>query len=73
MSETVRDLIEVELGKLDYGGQLQVLDFARSLLSPAGAPGQTLLSLAGKIDPADLALISSAIEEGCDRLESNAR
>jgi hypothetical protein len=35
----------------------------------SGIPGSELLSFAGTISPADLAAMSQAIEEGCERVD----
>ena len=51
--------------------QRQVLDFARALVMTRtrGVPGQSLLSFAGTINPLDLAVMSLAAEEDCERID----
>ena len=62
-----KDILE-QLHKLGFEQQRQVLNFARALAlaTPAGVPGKELLAFAGAIEPADLASMAQAIEEGCE-------
>jgi hypothetical protein len=39
---------------------------------PVGAPGESLLSFAGSIEPDDLKLIAQAIREGCEGVDADA-
>jgi hypothetical protein len=38
---------------------------------PRGVPGPQLLRFAGAISPDDLQLMRQAIEEGCERVDTN--
>jgi hypothetical protein len=58
--------------RLDAPHQRKVLDFARRLTEPAGTQGQSLMRFPGSIDPADLDTMSSAIQEGCEKIDPNA-
>jgi hypothetical protein len=59
------------LNKLPIEQQRQVLDFARTLAKPVGKHGKELLHFAGGIDPEDLKLMSQAIEQDCEHINSN--
>lgn len=64
-----KDILE-ELDRLDPSQQLQVLHFVRALVLTrhAGVPGKDLLRFAGTIDAQDLAIMTQAIEEGCEKV-----
>ena len=72
LSPLVEQEIYQQLEVLPTSQQRQVLDFARALAlaRPRGVPGQSLLSLAGTIDAPDLAVISQAIKEDCEQINS---
>jgi len=72
VSKTVKDEIIEQVDRLDTPHQRKVPDFARRLTEPTGTPGQNLMRFAGSIDPADLAAMSLAIEEGCEEIDPNA-
>jgi dihydroorotase-like cyclic amidohydrolase len=72
MSQTVKDMIIEQVGRLADPQQRQVLDFVRKLALPAGVLGQDLLRFVGTIDPSDLDAISQAVLEGCERVDLNA-
>ncbi|HJQ67458.1 MAG TPA: hypothetical protein VKA70_00690 [Blastocatellia bacterium] len=59
------------LNKLPIEQQRQVLDFTRTLAKPVGKQGKELLHFAGGIDPEDLKLMSQAIEQDCEQINSN--
>ena len=67
-----KDLIE-QVRHLRADQQQLVLVFARALASvlPRGASGQDLLRFAGSIATEDLQEMSSAIEQGCEQVDSN--
>ena len=71
MPRTLKDEIIQEVGRLDAPQQRKVLDFARGLSTPDGAPGRKLLKFAGTIKQRDLDAISEAIQEGCEKVEPN--
>jgi hypothetical protein len=72
MGTTIKDRIIEQVDRLDDGQRQQVLDFARRLTAPKGTPGRDLLRFTGSIDPADLELMSRAIQEGCETVTSHA-
>ena len=49
-----------------------MLDFARALAvkTPRGVPGKELLSFAGAIKTDDLEIMTKAIEQGCEKVDS---
>lgn len=71
MYRTIKEEIIRQVDRLDSPSQQRVLDFARGLTSPVGTPGRVLLKFAGLIDASDLAAISQAIQEGCEKVEPN--
>jgi hypothetical protein len=46
-----------------------VLDFLNTLPRRTEPPGRNLVALAGTISPQDLRLMTSAIENGCERID----
>ncbi len=62
-----------QLEHLPFGQQRQVLDFARALARARiqGVAGRTLLQFAGTIEPDELAVMSQAITEGCEKVETD--
>ncbi len=71
MPKTLKDEIIEQVDLLPPPQQRSVLDFARGLRTPPGAPGRELLRFAGSIDPADLEAISRAMQEGSEKTEPN--
>jgi len=53
--------------------RLRLLEFARSLSRPPvrGEAGKGFLRFAGMIDSDDLAIMETAIEEGCELVNAN--
>lgn len=51
----------------------RVLEFTRALAesTPRGTPGQQLLRFSGAISPEDPRLMSEAIEQGCDQVDTD--
>ena len=72
MSQTVKEQIVEQVDRLDDPRQRQVLDFARRLTTPTGTQGRNLLRFVGSIDPADLEVMSQAIQEGCEKVDPDA-
>ena len=72
MSQATRNRIIQEVDRLDDSSQQQVLDFAQRLTAPGETPGGSVLHFVGSIDPADLETMSQAIEEGCEKVDSDA-
>ena len=67
-----KELLE-QIARLKDDEQLRLLEFARSLSrSPAeGEAGKKLLRFAGVIDKDDLAIMETAIKEGCELVNAN--
>ena len=70
MSRGIAEELQEQLDQLAPDQQRQVLDFARALATtrPRGRSGQALIRFAGTISREDLALMSRAIEEGCEQV-----
>ncbi len=70
---TIEQELSTCLGRLPVEQQRQVLEFARTLATPPlqGVRGSTLLQFAGTIDESDLAAMSQAIEDGCERIDAD--
>ena len=68
----VNKVIE-QLKALPYELQWRVFEFTRALTvsTPHGVPGQQLLRFAGVIPLDDLQLMRLAIEQGCERIDTN--
>ena len=73
MSDYVIEQVVSRLRRLPETMQQQVLAFTRALQAPTptGVPGRSLLIFAGTIPADDLLLMSEAIEEGCERVDSD--
>jgi len=67
----IKDKIIAQIDNLPYELQLRVLDFAQGLVLK-GIKGKELLKFEGIIPPDDLQLISKAIEENCEKVDTNA-
>ena len=67
-----KELLE-QIARLKDDEQLRLLEFARSLSRspPEGEAGKRLLRFAGIIDKDDLAIMATAIEEGCELVNAN--
>lgn len=61
------------VNRLPTAMQCQVLQFARALevTTHAGVPGASLASFAGCIPQDDLGIIAQAVEDGCERIDSD--
>ena len=70
---TIYQELSTYLGQMPVERQRQVLDFARNLATPQiqGVRGTALLRFAGAIDESDLDAMSKAIEDGCERIDSD--
>ena len=70
---TLVDQVVEELKNLPYEMQWRVFEFTRALVAsvPHGVPGQQLLRFAGAIPLDDIQLMRQAIEEGCERVDTN--
>jgi hypothetical protein len=71
---TLVDQVVEELKSLPYELQWRVFEFTRALVAsvPRGVPGQRLLRFAGAIPLGHLQLMSQAIEEGCERMDTTS-
>jgi hypothetical protein len=67
------EAIALEVQKLTLQQQQSVLDYARSMTQPLppGARLADLVKFAGTIPEPDLHEIERAIEDGCERVNSN--
>jgi len=72
MNRSVKDQIIEQVERLDDSRRRQVLDFTRRLGAFATVPGRDLMRFAGSIAPPDLLAITRAIQEGCEKVESDA-
>jgi len=70
MNRAIERELRQQLERLAPEQQRQVLDFARALPAPIipGASGEVTVRFAGTIPKDDLAIISKAIEKGCERV-----
>ncbi|MHB1664982.1 MAG: hypothetical protein ACYCT7_06960 [bacterium] len=66
----IKENLVNQIDKLPYDLQLRVLDFVTSL-SPKGVKGDSLLRFKGTISKDDLKQISKAIDEGCEKADTN--
>ncbi len=67
---SIKNNLAAQLDKLPYNLQLRVLDFVKSLI-PTGVKGKNLLRFEGAIPADDLQLMSKAIEEGCEKVDTS--
>ena len=70
MEDSIKDSLVAQLEGLSPELQRRVLDFAKSL-GPKGVEGKSLLRFKGLIPEDDLKMMSTAIEEGCEKVDSN--
>ena len=71
VNQSIQKEIINQLDRLPLEQQLQVLDFARTLAQPVGRPGTDLLNFAGGINLDDLGLMTQAIEQDCEKVNTN--
>lgn len=73
MHTSLIEKVVKHLQSLPYESQWRVLEFARALASstPHGVPGQTLLRFAGSIPSDDVERIRWAVEQGCERVDTD--
>jgi hypothetical protein len=62
--------IEQSLGQLSPFQQIKLLEFVESMISAKTNKGD-LLKFAGAIEKSELDLMQAAIEEGCEKTDSN--
>lgn len=74
ISAAIEKELHEQLEHLLTEQQRQVLEFARALAKtrPRGVPGKDLLKFAGSIGQDDLKTMSRAIEEGCNKVDTDA-
>ncbi len=71
-SKSIEKKLLEELSRLPSDRQQRVLDYARTLAAGrVGLPGKELLSFSGAIESGDLEEMARAIEEACERIDSN--
>jgi hypothetical protein len=73
VNASIQSQLAACLNALELAQQRQVLEFALNLRATTliGVPGSALLHFAGRIDEADLISMSSAIEDGCEKVDSD--
>lgn len=73
ISPMLEQELREHLSHLAIEQQRQVVDFARALAitQTRGVSGQTLLQFAGTIEADDVAMMSEAIKDGCERVNSD--
>jgi hypothetical protein len=73
VSSVLERELHQQLEHLPFGQQRQVLDFARALASSRarGVAGQKLLQFAGTIDLGELKIMSQAIVEDCEKIDTH--
>ena len=73
MAAIEQEIIE-RVSKLDKDKQERVLEFVRNLERPEGIAGEDLVARARQVDfdPSDLETMAKAIEEGCERIDTEA-
>ena len=70
-SQGITAQIVDELNNLPLDQQKKGLAFARSLIeNPKGVKGSSLLGFAGAISSEQLSQMKNAIEEGCERIDT---
>ena len=74
MDPSITQEIVERLHELPASQQQLVLDVVRSMASqkPQGVPAKDLLPLTGDITAEDARQMTNAIEEGCERVDTNA-
>jgi hypothetical protein len=74
MSTDLQEQVLKQMRQLPERQQQQVLNYARALAElskPIGGPGKDLLKFAGTIPAADVGRMAEAIEEGCEKVNSD--
>ncbi len=66
---SIKDSLIAQLDKLPHNLQLRVLDFVKAL-TPKGVEGKSLLRFEGAIPADDLQLMTKAIEENCEKVDT---
>jgi len=70
MTDTsIKENLIAQMDKLPYDLQVHVLDFAKALV-PKGVEGKSLLRFEKAIPSDDLQLMSKAIEENCEKVDT---
>jgi len=69
-AQSVKDNLINQIDKLPHDLQIRALDMIKAL-NPKGVEGKSLLRFEGSISPDDLQLMSKAIEEGCEKVDTN--
>ncbi len=67
---SIKENLIAQIDKLPYDLQLRVLDYVKTLI-PTGVEGNSLLKFEGTIPPDDLRLMSKAIEENCEKVDTS--
>jgi hypothetical protein len=69
INPAIKQKMEEQLNSLPVNLQIKVLEYAKSLSIglPDGVSGKDMLKFVGLIDKDDLKIMSSAIEEDCEK------
>jgi hypothetical protein len=72
-TKSIKDDLIDQIENMPYELQIKVLDFAKQLQTGKlkGVKGKDLMQFVGTIDEEDLDLMEKAIEEGCERIDTN--
>lgn len=68
-SSAIKEKLLAQFDQLPHDLQLRLLDFAKAL-SPKGVDGRSLLRFEGFIPPDEIGLISEAIGEECEKVDT---
>lgn len=66
----IKDNLIDQINNLPHDLQLRVLDFVKALI-PKGVEGKSLLRFEGAIPVDDLQLMTKAIEENCEKVDTS--
>lgn len=69
-SASIKEDLIAQIDKLPYDLQLRVLDYVKTLI-PKGVEGKSLLKFEGAIPSDDLQLMSKAIEDNCEKVDTS--
>ncbi len=75
MDTTLEETLNAKVRTLTPAQQQYVLGVVEALgatAKPPGLPGASWAQFAGSISPEDLALMEQAIEEGCEKVDTDA-
>ena len=73
ITSKIENELHEQFTRLPFERQRQVLEYVRALAMerPQGVAGKSLLRFAGTISAADLTLMSTQINDGCEKVDAN--